>query len=276
MYHEFLVNQKINEDCKIKVNFIEKEYLNWSYESYLGPTKDTDTPIFPIVVNNTDVFIEEKPQGRETICKRLSTDVISFMDDYSVAGGFLICVTSPAGYEPKMIKLKNKPTFHNNSFNSVIPAHFEVKSNRVTNQTSVLMHVLKRAYFGICIEFTKVDGQVANYRRYWFNNPYDLTLSLIDKELSIIESSDIEKLHPNLETTKLNEFTELINELIGELKRHDDEYAYEYVSDDLKNKLAKFIPLILSTSSSMVTLIDSYKNAGVVGELLTSLIKLFG
>ncbi len=275
MYHEFLINQKINEHCKIKVYFINCKYLNWSYESFLGPIGNTDTPIFPIVVNNDDIFIEEKPQGRETSCKRLSNDSISFMDDYSVPGGFLICVTSPPGYEPKVIKLKNKPTFLSNGFNNVIPAHFEVKSNRFTNQTSVLMHVLERAYFGICIEFTKVSGQVTNYRRYWFNNPYDLTLSLINKELLIVESSDIEKLHPNLKANEIKELTELINELIEELNKHDDKYVYEYVSANLKNKLAKSIPLILGTSSSIVTLIDSYKNAGVLGELLTSLIKLF-
>ena len=276
MYHEFLVNQKIHEDCKIKVNFINCKYLNWSYESFLGPIGDTDTPVFPIVVNNDNAIIEEKPQGRETICKRLPNDSISFMDDYSVPGGFLICVTSPPGYEPKVIKLKNKPTFNDNGFNNVIPTHFEVKSNRVTNQTSILMHVLERAYFGICIEFEKINGQVTNYTRYWFNNPYDLTLSLVDKELSIIEASDIKNLHPTLGFNEVKEFTELVNELIVELNKQVDKNTYECVSYNLKIKLAKFIPLVLGTSSSVVTLIDSYKNAGVLGELLTSLIKLFG
>jgi hypothetical protein len=133
MYHEFLVNQRIYEDCKIKVNFIESKYLNWSYETFLGPDRNTDTPIFPIVVNDTDISIQEKSKGRETDCRQLGNDVICFTDDYSVPGGFLICVTSPAGYEPKVIKLKNKPTFNKNEFNNVIPAHFEVKSNRVTN-----------------------------------------------------------------------------------------------------------------------------------------------
>jgi hypothetical protein len=138
------------------------------------------------------------------------------------------------------------------------------------------MHVLERAYFGISIEFVKINGQVTDYKKYWFNNPYDLTLSLINKDLSVIDSSEIERLHPSLEATKIDELTRLVNELVVKLKTYEDKDAYEYVSNDLMSKLARFMPVLLSTSSSMVTLIDSYKNAGAIGELLTSLVKLFG
>lgn len=272
MYHKYIVNQKINEDCKIKVNFITDEYLNWTYESFFGPTNKTDSPIFPIIVNN-EVLIKEKEPGRETICKRLNDGIIAFSDDYSVPEGFLICVTSPVGYEPKIIKLKNKPTFNNNNFNNVIPAHFEVKSNLVTNQTSVLMHVLSRAYFGIYIEFTRIEGKVKNYKNYWYDNPYDLSLSLVHKELSIINAKEIEMLHPNLPSHVIEEFTKIINELIKELKNNENEYNHSNYS--AKNKFLDIAPKILGTGSSVVTLLDSYKNAGVLGEFLTFLFKLF-
>lgn len=276
MYHEFLVNQTITNDCKVKVHFVREDFLNWTYETVLGPNGSTNTPIFPIVLDNKDTVIHAKTKGRETSCRRISSEDICFMDDYSVPGGFLICVTGPPGYEPKIVKLKNKPTIADNDFNRVIPTHFEVKSNKITNQASVLMHVLERVYFGIRIEFTKVDGKISSFNDNWFNSPFDLTLSLVNKQLYIVDKTEISKLHPNLDEQAVSEFTKLINELIEEINKNSEGYSHEFIPSSLKDRISKIFPIVLGTTSSIVTLVDSYKNAGVLGELLTSLVKLFG
>lgn len=270
MYHEFLVNQKIKENTTVEVNFIDHKYLNWSYETFLGPIGNTNTPIFPIVVSN-EILIQEKPKGRETKCTKLMNGDIHFTDDYSVPGGFLICVTSPSGYKPSILKLKSTSTYRGNDYNNTIPAYFEVKSNKATNVTSVLMHVLERSYFGVSIDFVKFDGSVKDYNDYWFDNPYDLTLSLNDKKFEIIEATDMKILHPKAKDELILKLTEVINELIIGLGQEN-----EPISNDAKIKLFNLVPTLIAGSSSVVTLLDSYRNSGVIGELMTILVKLFG
>lgn len=270
MYHEFLVNQSIDLNGQVKVNFIDEKYINWSYETLLGPHAKTDTPIFPIIVSE-NAFIQERQTGRETKCTKLENGNISFIDDYSVPGGFLICVTSPPGYEPSIVKLKSMPTYNNRGYNDVIPAHFEVKSNRAINKTSVIMHVLERAYFGVCIEFSKIDGIVKNYERYWFNDPYELTLHLVDKQLEIVDFDKIQRLHPNNNEKDIQELVQVLNDIVQMLKNEN-----EVMTPSIKEKLSRIIPKIVAGSSSVVTLMDSYKNAGIIGEMLSMLVKLFG
>ncbi|MPW27067.1 hypothetical protein GC105_14890 [Alkalibaculum sp. M08DMB] len=270
MYHEFLVNQSIDQNGRVKVNFIDKGYLNWSYETYRGPRGKSDTPIFPIVVSE-DALIQDKPVSRETKCTKLPNGDINFIDDYSVPGGFLICITSPPGYEPNIVKLKNKPTFNNEGYNNVIPAHFEIKSNKALNKSSVLMHVLERACFGVCIEFSKIEGSVKDYERHWFDDPYDLTLNLVNKQFEYVDLQKIQRLHPKLDEKDVQELVEILNELIKKLQSGN-----EVMTRNLKTKLFQLIPKVIAGSSSVVTLIDSYKNVGIIGELLTILVKLFG
>ncbi len=270
MYHEFLVNQSIDLNGKVKVNFIDEKYINWSYETQLGPRAKTDTPIFPIIVSG-NALIQEKPTGRETKCTKLENGNISFIDDYSVPGGFLICVTSPPGYEPSIVKLKSMPTYSNRGYNDVIPAHFEIKSNRAINKSSVIMHVLERAYFGVCIEFSKIDGVVKNYDRYWFNDPYDLTLHLVNKQFEIVDFDKIHSIHPDHDEQDIHELVQVLNDIVQMLKSEN-----EVMTPSIKDKLSRIIPKIVAGSSSAVTLIDSYKNAGIIGELLSTLVKLFG
>lgn len=81
----------------------------------------------------------------------------------------------------------------------------------------------------------------------------------------------MQTLHPNVEKKDIQELVEVINELIKEVQSEN-----EVVTQNLKVKLLQLIPKLIAGGSSVVTLIDSYKNAGVIGELLTILVKLFG
>lgn len=62
-----------------------------------------------------------------------------------------------------------------------------------------------------------------------------------------------------------------MNDIVHMLKNEN-----EVMTPSVKDKLSRIIPKIIAGSSSVVTLMDSYKNAGIIGELLSTLVRLFG
>lgn len=109
MYHEYVLVQKIQENARLKVYLAHQDCINWTYETSRMPNIKTDTPFFPLIIEDKTIQINEKSIGKETSCYKTGQKRICFSDDYSVPGGFLICITGPIGYIPTVVKFKKKP-----------------------------------------------------------------------------------------------------------------------------------------------------------------------
>lgn len=275
MYHNFVLVQKIEESARLKVYFVKQEYINWTYERIRLPIPKTDTPLFPIIINDEDVQIVEKPVGRETSCIKVAPKKIRFSDDYSVPDGFLICITGPVGYMPSIVKFKKKSMIFDDSYNSQTPGYYDVLMNKSTKQASILMHTLGRACFGISVDFEEsVDGFDRNMRSR-YADPFDITLSLINGRVETVTSSEVKQLIPNLSKEQEAILVNVLNEVVELLRNANESQVYPEIPLSTKNKISQTINGIISSSSSITTLVDSYHNKGFVAELIKAVFTTF-
>jgi len=271
MYHNYVLVQKINENAILNVYFASSQYLNWTYETKRKPNERTNSPMFPIVINDKGINIVEKPKGNETSCFKVTPTKIRFSDDYGVPEGFLICVTGPEGYMPSLLKFKQKPSINLSGYNNIIPGQFEILVNETTRQASVIMHTTQRALYGVCIDFDKKDGNFKAIRKTSYYDPFDLTLSLIDGKVENVSSSQVKEVLPELPEEQLGKLVESLNELVDFLKSPDFTENYREIPKDLKTKVLNVFSGIISTGSAAVTIADSYINNGAVGQLIKTI-----
>lgn len=275
MYHNFVLVQKIEDSARLKVYFVKQEYINWSYERVRSPLAKTDTPIFPLIINDTDVHITEKSVGRETSCIKVTPNKIRFSDDYGVPEGFLICITGPVGYMPTIVKFKKKSMIFGDDYNSQTPGYYEVLMNKSTKQASILMHTLSRAYFGISVDFEVNEGGFDRNIRSHYGDPFDMTLSLINGRVENVTASQVKQLIPDLSKDQEVTLVEVLNELVEFLKSSNETHENNKIPSSIKNKISQTIGSIISSSSSIVTIVDSYGNKGFVAELVKAVFNTF-
>lgn len=275
MYHNFVLVQKIQENSGLSVYFAKNDYINWTYEELRKPTSKTDTPLFPIIINDDNVQINEKKVGRETSCIRVNTKKIRFSDDYSIPEGFLICISGPIGYMPTVIKFKQKPLIMSEDYNKNIPGHFEILTNRSTRQASIIMHVLRRSYFGITVDFEESERGFDKSLRKNFYDPFDMTLSLINGKIENITTTQVSQLLPGVEHEQLIKLTTVLNELVGYMKNSSEGKEDKSIPINIKEKIYEVMNGLMSASSSVVTIVDSYHNNGFAAELIKSLVNFF-
>lgn len=273
MYHDFILVQSINMHGELKVHFAQKQYINWSYEDRIGATKKTNTPMFPIILSDESILIQEQNIGIETNCFKTTKNVIKFSDDYSIPGGFLICITGPEGYIPSLVKFKENPSISSRNFNKNINGYFEMKMNYTTKQASILLHILERAYFGLTVDFESAPSTF-NYLKYRnLNDPFDITFSLFGGEIKNVEYSQIKNIYPELKHEDLNELTEILNELAFYFKENNVQHDEE--RNKLKHRISKFVLNTISLTSSSVTLIDASSENGLIAKLIESMFNYF-
>ena len=275
MYQNFVLVQKIQENSKLGVYFAQHDYINWTYEEFRKPTLKTDTPLFPIIINDDNVRINEKPVGRETSCIRVAPKKIRFADDYSVPEGFLICITGPIGFMPTVIKFKQKPLIMSEDYNKHIPGHFEVLTNKSTRQASILMHILRRSYFGITVDFEESERGFDRSLRTHFYDTFEMTLSLINGKIENITTTQINQLLPDIGQEQLIKLETVLNELIDYMKNSRECGEIKSIPTNIKTKISQTMNSIISESSSIVTIVDSYYNNGFAAELIKSMINFF-
>lgn len=274
MYHNFVLVQKIQENSRLNVYFAQNDYINWTYEEFKKPTSKTDTPLFPIIIDDDNVRIKKKQVGRETSCIRVNSKKIRFSDDYSVAEGFLICITGPAGYMPTVIKFKQKPLIMHEGFNEHIPGNFEILANKSTRQASIIMHILTRSYFGITVDFEESPKGFDRSLRTQFYDTFDMTVSLINGNIENITTTEVNQLLPVIGQDQCIELVTVLNELIDHMKS-SSKCDIKSIPTDIKNKVSQVMNMIISSSSSIVTVVDSYHNNGFAAELIKSLVSFF-
>lgn len=275
MYHKFVLVQKIEESARLKVYLANKEYINWTYERVRLPLAKTDTPLFPIIIDDADVHITEKPVGRETSCIKVAPNKVRFSDDYGVPEGFLICITGPVGYMPTIVKFKKKSMIFGDDYNNRTPGYYEVLTNKSTRQASILMHTLGRTYFGISIDFEVSEGGFDRNIRSHYRDPFDMTLSLINGKVENVTASQVNQLIPDLSKDLEVTLVEVLNELVELLKNSNEAHETTEIPSSIKNKVSKTINNIVSSSSSIVTIVDSYSNKGFVAELIKAVFNTF-
>jgi hypothetical protein len=271
MYHNFVLVQKIDERADYKVYFAAQQYINWTYETIRRPETKLNNPMFPIVIADNGVAIQEKPKGRETSCYRISENKIRFIDDYGVPEGFLICVTGPEGYMPRLIKFGQKPNVNMNGYLHTNPGIFDFYINATTKQASILVHTTQRSLFSMAIDFEKHDSDFDLHRRTNYYDAFDLTIALNAGKFEEVTKTEVRNILPSILESQSEEIVQVMNELINHLKTKQD----NSIPDNLRLKIASVFNSLLSTSSAAVTIVDSYVNNGSVGKMIKTLIEYF-
>lgn len=271
MYHNFLLVQKVNEHADFKVHFATGQYINWTYETMRSPSKKLNNPMFPIIITDQSVTIQEKPKGRETSCYRISENKIRFIDDYGVPDGFLICVTGPEGYLPKLIKFGPKPNVYMEGFPHRNPGIFDFYVNATTREASILVHTTERSLFSMAVDFEKYDGDFSVNRSTNYHDAFDLTIALNAGRFETVTKKDVRDILPNILESESEKLVEVMNELIDHLNTKKD----RSIPSSLKFKIAHVFNSVLATSSATVTVVDSYMNNGSVGKMIKTLIEYF-
>jgi|GEM_PF-6428306 len=271
MYHNFVLVQKINELADFKVYFASEQYINWTYETRRKPETKSINPMFPLVITDNGVVIKEKPKGRETSCYRISNNKVRFIDDYGVPEGFLICVTGPEGYMPRLIKFGQKPNVNMEGYSHANPGIFDFYVNAITKQASILVHTTQRSLFSMAIDFEKHDGDFDLGRRTSYNDAFDLTLALNAGRFDVVTKKEVRDILPNIVDSQSEEIAKVINELVNHLNANQ----CNELPDNLRVKITSVFNSVLSTSSAAVTVADSYGNNGSVGQVIKTLVEYF-
>lgn len=271
MYHNFILVQKIDENADYKVFFAAKQYVNWTYETIRKPHTKFNNPMFPLVINDKEVEIQEKPKGRETSCFKISDNRIRFIDDYGVPEGFIICVTGPVGYMPRFIKFGHKPNINMNGYSHCNPGMFDFYVNATTKQASILVHTTQRSLFSMAIDFEKHDGSFDLHRRTNYYDAFDLTIALNAGKFEEVSKTEVRNILPGILETQSEQIVQVMNELINHLKTKQE----ESLPSNLRLNMASVFNSLLSSSSAAVTIVDSYVNNGSVGKMIKTLIEYF-
>ncbi|MEK4525287.1 hypothetical protein NST38_07800 [Paenibacillus sp. FSL H8-0104] len=271
MYHNFVLVQKINKHADLKVYFATGQYINWTYETMKSPSKKLNNPMFPITITDQRVTIQEKPKGRETSCYRTTENKIRFIDDYGVPEGFVICVTGPEGYIPKLIKFGPKPNVYKQGFSYENPGIFDFYVNATTREASILIHTTERSLFSMAIDFEKYDGDFNIHRKTNYHDTFDLTIALNAGKFEEVTKKDVQDIMPNILESQSEEIVEVMNELIEHLNIRE----HSSVPNALKLKISNVFNSVLATTSATVTIVDSYINDGSTGKILKTLIEYF-
>lgn len=147
--------------------------------------------------------------------------------------------------------------------------------NRSTKQASLLMHILERSYFGISIDFDENENGFNRCLRKDYNDPFDITVSLVDGTIEKATVLQVSNLMPDLNQELVGKLVEGINELIEYLKYPVNDYDSIIVPPKIKEKLSHTICSAIAISSSITTLVDSYDNNGFVSNLIKALFNFF-
>lgn len=236
-----------------------------------NPSTKLNNPMFPIIISDENVTIQEKPKGRETSCYRISENKIRFIDDYGVPEGFLICVTGPVGYMPKLIKFGPKPNVYMDGFSHKNPGIFDFYVNTATKEASILVHTTERSLFSMAVDFERYDGDFSAHRKTSYYDAFDLTIALNAGRFETVTKKDVRDIIPNILDSQSEAIVEVMNELINHLNTKQD----SCIPNSLKSKLANVFNGVISTSSATVTIVDSYMNNGSVGQMIKTLIEYF-
>lgn len=273
MFTERLLVQRIEDNGKFKQLLSSQGQFGWRFLS--GRKRSTNNgDIFPIEVDD-DIFFHEVKKGPETIIiadKKKRT--VFFQDNYAVLKGFTIAVILPQNYIPISISFGEKtmiPT--GNRAKAGSPGYFDILYNNIEKNVVVIFNIYENTYFQFsCLGIQAKDDY--RWRTGCFKSDADAVIKINALEDKAITIEDVIKVQKHFkDDTNLEEVTQLLNELVEIANEFniDDDYSRE---EQIKKKIGTLLNTNISLVSSIVSLVDSYINGGIVERAISSLLMM--
>lgn len=276
MYSRYAVIQKIDLEGKVKVFQAEKENMNWTFEYRRKAISSDNKDIFPFVIEDFVKLKERKP-GAETCVYKTSDNDIRFCDDYCVPAGFVICILSPIGYVPSMIKFKEKTAIPLGLQNCSMlnPGYIQIYSNKSINQSGIVMFTTQNSFFSIGIDFSRRLDKYPSNTCAGYADTFEASVNLVDGEKTYLTLNDIQNICKGYESIhNIDEFLNAINEIVDVLKSSSIKEKESRLKS-AKEKIESIMQGTLGVGGSIVTIADSVNNQGFAYNMLKTLFGFF-
>jgi len=264
MITKHIVIQKIEEDGQVGVFQISSDYFQWTFETSRTKT-DEDTDYFPFNITGDINIINRRP-GAETKTYKKENE-ITFVDDYSVPGGFVIAILFPKNHIPDIIKFKDPPFIPAGIGGQVTtnpPGQFRIFYNRLEKQSAIVFNIHNNICFGFkCIAKKVTDENFPKNESIIADDFFDISISTELLNIETIQNEDLKIINETLNKTDLDEINKTLNEILQSLKSGQKTKAKSLIAS-----LGQTVLTGTGLASNLTTIIDSYKNAGIAQQFV--------
>jgi hypothetical protein len=260
MITNHIVIQDIKENGRIRVSQVSSQYFQWTFETRRDSNK-TDKEYFPFRITG-DINEDKRFAGAETQII-VENGKIIFTDDYGLPGGFVIGILFPKNYIPDIIKFKDKPFIpvgFAGQVSTLPPGQIQIFYNHIAKRSAIVFNIHQNICFGFkCVAIKIADGQFPSSENQLVEDFFDIYLSRELLSVDSIKNEDLKIINETLNNTDLKELNASLNEILNYLKLGEKGQAISIIKG-LENKILNGFGLL----GSMTTIIDSYKNGGII------------
>lgn len=242
---------------------------SWTFETHRKVSRDDAIPeIFPFVFHGSTGF-SKGLAGSETKMHKMDESTLLFSDEYGVPEGFLIGVLFPAGFMPSVFKFRQSPMIPVGAGSMKAsmqpPGHFDLYVNKYEKTAALVFHITETTLFGVKCIATKTDAGFDGKDKYPF---YEEFFPLADFSVSHpieVTADDLRQYKDYLKSeADESELADLINSLINN--------SEEPTSTLQRSSAMEKIESLLSNTSAITGLVDSYRSGGAVAGAIAKVI----
>lgn len=266
MFTKYILIQKLNENGWFEQYFSGGGEYVWHHLNRREIDTD-DTRIFPVSVSGKCNF-ESVPQGRETTYVVSSNNkTFKYIENYAVQDGFMIAVRMPKGYIPLTLGFGEKVKLPFGEEKSVSPGYIEVLYNEIEKICTVVFTINKQTNFQFkCTGCFCEDNYPTSLNNYT-GTPMNAVIKAHSDSVKAVTSKDLLAFSEYFsKDADLDNTALLINEIKNILNEEND-----VDEGKIRKHLTELLGMV-NTSSSFVTLVDSYNSGNAVYKFITAIL----
>ncbi len=246
MFNGPILVQVINPSTHTVTQHLSRKDSTWEVNYQQDRANN---PTFPLNVNNADFNIV--PQGQETKVHCANESVIYFSERYgSLPEGFLIAITFPQGFLPKVFKFAENTMIPTGHTSTQSPGYAKLWTDNTTRNSVITFEISSRSAFSFKCTAKKTDD-FPSEPQHPFMVDFVPGLGFMETHPIEISQQDLLVYEDSLsENTDIAELTKLINTLINKSER-------EQLNDNEQDDILTRIKESLATGASIVTLTQS-------------------
>lgn len=242
---------------------------SWTFETHRSVSSTDVMPeIFPFMFHDSSGFHKGRA-GSETKMHSMDRETLLFADEYGVPEGFLIGVLFPIGFIPTVFKFRQSPMIPVGAgslhASKQPPGHFDLYVNRYEKRAALVFHITETTLFGVKCIATKTDIGFSGKDRYPF---YEELFPLADFSVSHpikVTAEDMSEYQQYFKSgADTSELATLINTLTD--NEHNSTPAAQ------RSKAVEKLESLLSNTSAVAGLVDSYRGGGIVANTIAKVI----
>lgn len=274
MFTNYMLVQKIGDNGEFFQYCSEKTDFIWDFIERKQISSDK-AEIFPMAINGKNVKFTKYRKTCETKLLFNSTrKSFTYNENYSVPGGFVIAIVFPKNFIPVSLGFGEKAMIQSGGkVGSDSPGSFDVLYNKVEKITTIVFSIVKNTnfQFSCCGVWTKDEFPSSMNN---FNSDIDAVISMNSERNRAIEEKDLQVFKDYFkDDTKLSDIAKQLNVLANSVSdKRDKDLGIN--QKEIMGKIEKTFSDKLSTTSNVITLMDSYLNDGIVAKLIAALLML--